>query len=196
MSKFDPIKHHRHSIRLENYDYSLNGAYFVTLCTYNRECILGDIIDGEMVLNNYGNIVSEEWINSSKIRKELILDEFIIMPNHIHGITIIQNPREQVVGASGTRPRQSCGLPKIPPEKDKLKGTPRKSLGSFIIGFKASVTKRINKINKTNEMLLCQRNYYDHIIRCENELIKIRKYIQGNPINWHLDKENPINLIN
>jgi putative transposase len=121
MTKFDLDRQHRHSIRLKNYDYFSNGAYFITLCTYQSKCTLGYIKNGEIVLNNFGEIVKDEWFRSSELRKELILDEFVVMPNHVHAIIIIQNPLEQLVGASGTRPRQSCGLPKFPLKKGNLK---------------------------------------------------------------------------
>ena len=87
--KYNPKKHHRRSIRLKGYDYSYPGAYFVTICTYNRECIFGKIIEGEMFLNSFGKIVKKEWLKSSKIRKEIELDLFQIMPNHFHGIVSI-----------------------------------------------------------------------------------------------------------
>ena len=80
------ITHHRHSIRLKDYDYSQAGAYFVTICTWNRECLLGEIIDEVMVLNDVGNIVRDEWLKTAEVGKEIVLDEFVVMPNHIHDI--------------------------------------------------------------------------------------------------------------
>jgi len=89
--KFDPEKHHRRSIRLKGYDYSKPGAYYVTICVHDRECLFGDIMDGEMHLNAYGKIVQTEWLESSEIRNEIELDAYQIMPNHFHGIVFIQN---------------------------------------------------------------------------------------------------------
>ena len=93
-------RHHRHSVRLQGYDYSQSGAYFVTICAYNRECLFGEIVGNDIRLNDYGVIAKDEWIKSSEIRKEIKLDEFVVMSNHIHGIVWINNP----VGANGVRP--------------------------------------------------------------------------------------------
>ena len=84
--KYNPEKHHRRSIRLQGYDYSQPGAYFVTVCTRNKEFLFGEVADGEMVLNDYGHIVEEEWHRSSDIRREIRLDAFVVMPNHLHGV--------------------------------------------------------------------------------------------------------------
>ncbi len=89
--RYDPDKHHRRSIRLKGYDYRWAGAYFVTVCTHNRECLLGEIVDGQMRLNELGEIVWEEWFRSAEIRQEIELmpDEFVVMPNHVHGIIVL-----------------------------------------------------------------------------------------------------------
>ena len=172
--KYNSDKHNRHSIRLKNYDYSQAGAYFVSICVQNRECVFGNIVDGEMHLNKWGEIIAEEWMRSSEIRKEIKLDEFVVMPNHIHGIVMIT---EASVGATGRSP-----LPK---------GPPAKSIGSFVAGFKSAATKRINEIRTNRGAPLWQRNYYEHVIRNEEELKQIREYITGNPIKWTEDDENP-----
>jgi putative transposase len=103
--KYDPDKHHRRSIRLPGYDYSQPGAYFVTICAYQRQCIFGDVIDGQMRLNQYGAIVADEWQKSSIIRREIELDAWVVMPNHFHGIVIIENNvranGNEYVGANG-----------------------------------------------------------------------------------------------
>jgi putative transposase len=103
--KYDPNIHHRRSIRLPGYDYSQSGAYFVTICAYQRQCLFGDVVDGQMVLNQYGAIVADEWQKSSVIRREIELDAWMVMPNHFHGIVIIQNivgkNRDRIVGANG-----------------------------------------------------------------------------------------------
>jgi len=93
--KYDPEKHHRRSIRLKGYDYSQAGAYFVTICTKNRECLFGDVIDDGMMLNEYGTIVANEWKKSAKIRDEIELDEWVVMPNHFHGIVVIRSDNER-----------------------------------------------------------------------------------------------------
>ena len=99
-------RHHRRSIRLKDYDYSQAGAYFVTICSWNKKCIFGDIVNGEMHLNEYGQVVSGEWQRSSIIRKEIELDTFLVMPNHIHGIVGINACTPFNVGANGRSPLQ------------------------------------------------------------------------------------------
>jgi hypothetical protein len=104
--QFDPQKHHRRSTRLKGYDYAQPGAYFVTICTYQRQCWFGDICDGRMCLNHIGYIVAQEWVRSSQIRQEIELDEWVIMPNHLHGIVLITdiNTVGNTVGAQGLAP--------------------------------------------------------------------------------------------
>jgi REP element-mobilizing transposase RayT len=174
----DPQKHHRRSIRLKEYDYSQSGAYFVTICTYKREQLFGEIKNGIMCLNENGRIVYEKWFATNKIRNEIKLyeNEFIIMPNHIHGIVWIIT-----VGATGRSPLQNN-------ETTQPRGPKNKSLSSFIAGFKSAATKHINKYHNTPGKPLWQRNYYEHIIRNEPKLNKIQEYIINNPINWELDE--------
>ncbi len=182
---YDPEKHFRRSIRLKGYDYSRPGMYFVTLCTQNRECLFGEIVNSEMQLNEFGKIVDEEWRRSPEIRNEIELDEYSVMPNHVHGIiTIIGSTN---VGAFGERPLN------VDPNPPRLKP---KSLGSLITGFESSVTRRINQIRKTPGAKVWQRNYHDHIIRNEKELNIIRAYIRNNPKNWHKDAENRMGVRN
>jgi len=177
--------HHRRSIRLKGYDYSQSGAYFVTVCTHNRECLLGEITDGEMVLNEFGKIVADEWIKTGEIRDEIELDAWVIMPNHFHGIVMIRR---------GDRPVAPTPVAPTPvaPTPAALPGPRPKSIGSLMSGFKSAVTKRINEIRKTPGAKLWQRNYYEHIIRNEKSLENIRNYIIHNPAQWEEDENNPI----
>jgi REP element-mobilizing transposase RayT len=170
-------KHRRRSIRLKDYDYSQAGAYFVTICTHKKECVFGNIVDGKMVLNEYGKVVQEEWYRSAKIRCEVELDAFVVMPNHIHGIVTI-------VGAQGLAPLQHGH----PPLQRRLR-----SLSTFITGFKSAATRRINNLRGSPYMAVWQRNYYEHVIRNEDDLSEIREYIVNNPLKWDLDSENPNN---
>ncbi len=174
---FDPARHHRRSIRLKGYDYARAGAYFVTVCIYRRECLLGDVLNGEMVLNAYGRIIWDEWFRSVEIRHEIELDEFVAMPNHIHGIVIIHDGN--AVGATGRSPLQ-------PP-----RGPSKRSLGAFMAGFGSAITKRINQMRHTPGVPFWQRNYHEHIIRDEKSLNNIRRYIRANPMMWAYDTENP-----
>ncbi len=164
----------RQSIRLRNYDYASVGAYFITLVTRDRKCWFGEIVDGQMLLNPYGRIVREEWEKSARIRNEIDLDAFVIMPNHIHGICFITDRPDRATGRS---PLQL--------------GPARRSLGAFIGGFKSAVTKRINELQGSSGVSLWQRNYFEHVIRNENSLEHIREYILNNPARWEFDRENP-----
>ncbi len=171
--KYNPEKHHRRSIRLKGYDYSQAGCYYVTIVNQNRECLFGDVVDGEMVLNELGKIVQDEWLKTAQIRKNIELDIFVVMPNHVHGIIIIDaNP----VGV----------IRRITPTKPRLFSN---SLGSIIGQFKSVVTKRIHKMGIQH--FKWQRNYWEHVIRDENELNHIQEYIINNPLKWDFDDENP-----
>jgi putative transposase len=179
--KYDPDKHHRRSIRLPGYDYSQPGAYFVTICAYQRQCIFGEIIDGQMRLNQYGAIVADEWQKSSIIRREIELDAWVVMPNHFHGIVMIAN---DCVGANGRSPLHGDSSPRMKP----------KSLSSLMAGFKSITTKKINILRDAPATPLWQRNYYERIIRNPDAMDKICQYIINNPVSWEIDqlhRDNP-----
>ncbi len=164
-------KYNRRSIRLLGYDYTQEGFYFITICTYKHKCLFGKIKDGKMHLSKYGKIVKDEWIKTETIRQNIKIDKFVIMPNHIHGIIVI----EESVGAYCDTPLQ------------KFK-SPSNTIGAIIRGFKSAVTKQINKIHNTSGIPVWQRNYYEHIIRDEQDYWRIAEYIQNNPLRWDLDK--------
>jgi REP element-mobilizing transposase RayT len=170
------------SLRLQGYDYSSSGAYFITIVTYQREILFGEIIDGRMVLNESGKIVQKEWERTPHIRREVDLGAYMIMPNHFHAIVIFNEYAIGVVGAPGRAPRTTGVAYRKP-----------KSLGALMAGFKSSVTKQINIFRDTPGAPLWQRNYYDHIIRNDREMSRIWDYIETNPIRWAEDKENPRN---
>ncbi len=172
---FNPHIHHRHTIRLAGYDYSRAGAYFLTLCAHHHKNIFGTIVDDGIELNACGRIVYDEWLKSAKIRREIELDEFIIMPDHLHGIVIIHD-----IDRRGDRPV----APTNPDVVENPMGPKPKSIASFVAGFKSATTKRINEIRHTPGTSAWQRNYYEHIIRNEIELHRIREYIKYNPVNW------------
>jgi len=182
-----PKRHRRRSIRLKGYDYTRPGAYFVTICTHNREPLFGRVVDGKMVLNEYGEIVREEWFRSARIRDEIELfpGEFVVMPNHVHGIVWIveTHDRTPTVGATGRSPLRI--------QSAHPRGPVARSLGSFIAGFKSAVTRRINIMRGTPGARVWQRNYWEHIIRDDRALDAIRRYIAENPLRWHLDRYNP-----
>ena len=180
---FDPKIHHRKSIRLKNYDYSQAGLYFITLCTQNRLHLFGEIVDDAMVLNDAGQMVWDEWYKAEKIRDEIKMHEFVVMPNHIHGIV------EITVGANGRSPIQSPAQSPLQSSPIKKSMQPR-SIGSLVGGFKSSFTTKMNHMDGTPKRQLWQRNYWEHIIRNDNEYQRITQYIMDNPKKWALDKLN------
>jgi len=169
-------KYRRRSIRLKKHDYSQVGGYFITICTHNWICLLDDIINEKMQVNDYGKIVIECWNDIPKHFRDIQLDEFVVMPNHIHGILMILDCR-------GT----ACRAPTV----ERFGKPVVNSLPTIVRSFKSAITNRINKLRRTPGAAIWQRNYYEHIIRNEYKLNKIRQYIQNNPLSWHLDRENP-----
>jgi len=176
---YDPDKPRRHTIRLKGYDYSQAGAYFVTTCTHNQECILGRVVDSEMRLSTFGEVVAACWDDLPHHYPHVELDAFAIMPNHIHGIIMLVDPAI-VVGA---------GLKPAPTMINKRHG-----VTEVIRAFKTFSSRRINLLRGTPGTRVWQRNYYEHVIRNENDLDEIREYIMNNPLKWELDKENPENM--
>lgn len=170
------------STRLKHWDYSSVGWYFVTICTYQKHCYFGNVVDGEMKLNQLGEIVYEEWIKTKEIRKNVDLDEFIIMPNHLHGIVIIKY-KFNVVETHCYASIQKNGFNKFGPQ--------RHNLASIIRGFKSATTTYIHQLGFYN--FHWQSRFYDHIIRNEKSLDEIRRYIKNNPLKWEEDEENPKN---
>ncbi len=158
----------RRSNRLKDYDYAQAGAYFLTICTSRRACLLGEVLDGAMVLNRFGRIVEEEWLASGLIRREITLDRFVVMPNHVHGIVFIAEAH-QAATANG------------PP---LLYGPSARSVGAFVAGFKSAATSRINTLRSARGTRVWQRNYYEHVIRDRPSLDHLRQYICSNPTRW------------
>ncbi|NPA68204.1 MAG: hypothetical protein GXO50_06305 [Chlorobi bacterium] len=165
------------SNRLQGYDYSSEGAYFITICTAKHLCEFGKIENDEMILNNFGKIVEKEWYKSEKIRKEISFGEFCIMPNHIHGIVFIGNPILQN--------KNDYKIPQTPYYINKF-GSQYRNISTFVNQFKGTCTRKIRKAG--NKSFAWQPNYYDHIIRNEKDLTRIERYIRSNPENWEDDK--------
>ena len=175
--------HNRQSIRLQGYDYSRPSFYFITICTQHRKHIFGNVVDGEMVLNEFGDIARDFWYQIEMRYPNTQIDEFIIMPNHVHGIIEIINPNPLVVGAIHESP-----LP-MGNDIEIIRKHRRKMLIPKIVGwYKMNTSKKINQINQTSGTKIWQRNYYDHIIRNEQSLYQIREYIKWNPRNWNKDR--------
>lgn len=169
---YDPHKHHRQSIRLKGYDYTLAGAYFVTICTYKREPMFGKIVDGKMQLSLLGQLVYAEWQKTAVIRPNIYLDAFVVMPNHLHGIIVIYF--NEAEGRPDGSPVQSTSLQS-------------ESLGAIVGQFKSKVTKRYRRFRKNDDSPIWQRNYYEQIIRNERHLTAVQQYIYNNPANWASD---------
>ena len=174
--RFNPERDQRRSIRLKGYDYREAGDYFVTICTRKRECLFGEITEGKMRVNDRGKIVEEEWVRTAVLRPYVELDSFVVMPNHIHGITCIRDNGRNTARLAPTSGRFGRPIPC--------------SLPTIIGAFKSACTRRINEMAKTAGVVW-QRNYYEHIIRNESELSRIRQYIGNNPGRWGEDIYNP-----
>ena len=181
---FNPEIHHRRSIRLPHYDYSRPGAYFVTVCTWNRDPLFGIIIDGEIQLNANGRFVQACWEAIPDHFAYVELDSFTIMPNHVHGILWMAHRSH--VGAQHAAPLRR------PRNSDASMNVTPGSLGAILRSFKSAATRRINNIDRqTPRIPVWQRNYYERVIRDEAEMCRTREYIQNNPLNWETDEENP-----
>jgi REP element-mobilizing transposase RayT len=192
--KYNSERYHRRSIRLKGYDYSQPGAYFVTICTQDRECLFGEVVDGAIRLNKAGEIVWQTWHDLPDHIVNIVLDTFVVMPNHVHGIIIItdgQTPATDSdsasvdgVGADGVG-ADGVGAGSEPAP------TRRYGLPEIIRQFKTFSARRINEIRNMQGVAVWQRNYYEHIIRDEQSLNRIREYILSNPSRWTMDRENP-----
>jgi REP element-mobilizing transposase RayT len=193
--RFDPEKHHRRSIRLKGYDYAQVGAYFLTIVAQDRACLFGEVADGEIRLNDVGHMVHQEWTNLPNRFLNIDLDAFIVMPNHIHGIIVITD-------VDPVNPVDPVGAGLVPAQHDNAAITSgattrvAPTVGGIVGAFKSVTTVRYIHGVKHDGWLpfrgrLWQRNYYEHIIRDEESLNRIRGYIVNNPLQWPLDRENP-----
>ena len=165
--------------RLKGYDYSGAGGYFITVCVQDRQTILGKIENNKMVLNNIGNMVDYWWHETFNKFKNASIDEYIIMPNHIHGII-------NIVGAGSPCPDNDIN----DVSNNKGRGNRAPTLGQIIAYFKYQSTKQINLLNNSPGVKIWQRSFHDHIIRDDKTLNKIREYITSNPVNWENDIDN------
>ena len=256
--KYNPNHHHRRSIRLPEYDYSRSGIYFVTICTHQKLPWFGEIIEDKIYHNQIGKIAVQEWLLSSEIRKEIELDEWVLMPNHLHGIVVINqendglnldnstdinakdlgadtnamnlvtntNAKDLVtntnakdlgtntnaldLGANtnaldlGTNTNAldlgananaldlgaNANALDLGASLAPLRGRKPRSLSSFVAGFKSAVTKKVRQICQESDLCLWQRNYYESVIRDQQQLENVRQYIIKNPLGWNEDPEN------
>lgn len=179
VSRFDPNRQRRRSVRLRYHDYA-GGLYFVTICTHGRLPLFGEIADGEMTLSVAGEIVTDEWMRTGEIRAEVVLDAFVVMPNHVHGIVgIIDRNGPDRRGTMHRAPTRRFSEPVA------------HSLSTIVGTFKAAVTRRINHENGRPGAAVWQRNYWERVLRDDRELAIARRYIADNPLRWHLDRLHP-----
>ena len=194
---YNPNIHHRRSIRLKGYDYSQAGAYFITICCEGRECRFGKIENDEMILNEFGNIAFNEWTKLPERFTNFELDVFQIMPNHIHGIIVLND----LVGA-GVTPAQNENTQSDwgQPITGQPQGiTPTTTIGDIAGAYKSLVANACLEIFKSkNETMgkLWQRNYHEHIIRNEQSYQTISNYIINDPKKWNEDKFKSISILN
>jgi len=165
----------RHSVRLRGFDYRSVGAYFVTLNALRRACLFGDIVDDKMVLNHIGQIVETCWRAIPDHFARVLLDAFVIMPNHIHGILLKKGARR---GTACRAPTERFGRP-VPG-----------SIPTVVRSFKSAATRETNREKGSSGAPFWQRGYYEHVVRDDEELNRIRRYIEENPLRWALDQEN------
>jgi REP element-mobilizing transposase RayT len=162
----------RRTARLPQYDYTRTGAYFVTVCTWHRACLFGEIVDERVRLSPEGEVVHEEWRRTALIRPGVELDAFIVMPNHLHGVILLPGSD---ISHNRTGSRQGRAF--------RASG----SLGSVVAGFKQAVTLRLRRLEDPiakRVKRVWQRNYYEHVVRTEAELSHVRRYIEENPRRW------------
>jgi REP element-mobilizing transposase RayT len=172
----------RRSLRLREHDYASPGAYFVTICTGDRVCAFGDMANEAVRLNGAGEIVRACWQAIPDHFPDARLDAFVVMPNHVHGIIVIdRTPRR---GDARVAPG-ACVAP------TQAQGPVADGLGAIIGSFKSAATRRINESRGTSGQTVWQRNYHEHIVRDEDELNRIRQYTTENPLRWGSDRENP-----
>ena len=169
------IHQKRKKIRIPDYDYSWPGAYFITVCTHNNECLFGEIINDKAQLNQYGRIVVEEWLKTKQVREFVELDTYIVMPDHFHGIIVIKD--------TGTARRA--------PTTERFGRPVEGSISTMVRSFKSAVTKHINILRCTPDKAVWQRGFYDHVIRHNEEINLVREYILNNPLRSALESKNP-----
>jgi putative transposase len=171
------------STRLGHWDYGWPGFYYVTICTQNMVCCLGEIKDNNVYLSEVGKIVFAELLKTPELRPYVKLDDFIIMPNHIHVIFEIQEDKDFDVDGRDTARHVST--------ERKFGNAQPKSLSSIIGSFKSAASKHCHEKNLDFQW---QINYYEHIIKNDEDYARIKEYIANNPINWVKDENNPINF--
>lgn len=191
----DTTHSHRRLLRLKDYDYSQAGAYYVTVVTQARVCLFGGIINGEMQLNEAGLLVQRAWNDLPNHYANASLGAFVIMPNHVHGVIILSDVEGRVAlaGRAGLRPAHtpaSIHASASITVRAEARSSKIHALPEIIRAFKSFSARRINENHNNIGRSIWQRNYYEHVIRNEDELNGICEYIAANPQNWEGDGEN------
>lgn len=188
-TKYNPNIHHRKSIRLKEYNYSQAGLYFITICCQNRICRFGNVVDGKMMLNEFGIVAYNEWVKLSERFSNFELDVFQIMPNHMHGIILLND-----ISVAGFTPAQNDLYTQNdvkPNDNNRTTARVAPTVSNIVGAYKSLVANGCLDIFKSqNETIgkLWQRNYYEHIIRNEQSYQTIAEYIINNPAKWADDK--------
>jgi REP element-mobilizing transposase RayT len=191
-NEFDPDKHHRRSVRLKEYDYAQPDGYFITIVTYQRECLFGEIVGEEMQLNKFGLVAQQQWEKLPKRFPNIELGTFVVMPNHVH--MIIQIMDESRRGTAENQNDRDGELPRRAPTQEQFQKPVKGSIPTIIRSYKSAVSYRINLMRGTNGVPVWQRNYYEHVIRNHEDWDRIHRYIESNPLLWAEDEENPTNI--
>jgi len=200
----NPDARNRQSIRLRDFDYSGTGAYFITVCTWQRQCLLGQVVDGAVRLNDMGMVVRDCWTSVPQHFPHVELDAFVMMPNHVHILFWIVNEHPPVgaqhaaplsVGSTRAKDRAQHAAPlPMSPRGITPHNVRAGSVGAIIRSFKSAATKRINAVRDNAGCPVWQRNYYEHVIRDEGDLQAIRQYIAENPAQWDMDTNHPARI--
>lgn len=198
--EFAPDIHHRRSIRLTGYDYSQEGLYFVTICTNNHQCLFGEIINGVMKLNDVGKIVLEQLNAIPQRFAHIDVDEYIVMPNHIHTIITVGAPLAGAQYQTSGAQNQTAGVDinNMATAKERATARVAPTVGEVVGAYKSLCVHHCLKWISKNEPgrimgKIWQRNYYEHIVRNDEDLNRIREYINNNPGQWEMDKLHPRN---
>lgn len=183
-----PPTQRRRTIRVQGYDYSQAGAYFITICTRNRECRFGKVVNGMVQLNGTGRLVESVWLQTATVRPDIELDAYVVMPNHFHAIFFIHKSPGVAGATHRVAPTKNRSATAGKPHR--AAGPRSRSVGAVMAPFKSLVTKRINNTRQYLGSPVWQRNYYEHVIRDEESLHRIQEYIATNAQRWDLNREN------
>jgi putative transposase len=175
----------RRSIRLQAWDYSWPWWYYVTIVVNDGRTIFGKVVNDEVRLSRFGQVVQEKWLAIPKRYKNVELDNYVVMPNHFHGIVIISDNPVEAIHESPLRRDIN------PSHEEYIKRRRRMTLSKIVGWFKMNSAKQINLEQQTSGRAVWQRGFYDHIIRNDADLHRIRTYMANNPLQWAIDEENP-----